>query len=117
MAAAVLVASILGCTGAAGLKDYKLTVSPTTLKMGENELELVVTDAQGRPATDLSVSFDCVHRTMEMEKQVVAASHTGEGRYRGKVAIAMAGSWAILVDVSRGGQRLGRQEFSFEVKP
>ena len=113
----LFLALIASCTGAPGLGKYKLSLSPSALKVGENAIDLLVTDGQGNPATDLTISFAVVHRTMEMAKQVVAASHKGDGHYQGIITIAHSGSWVVFVDAVQGGQRLGRREFGFDIGP
>ncbi len=94
------------------LGDLTLKLSPTGLVVGMNEVDLTITDASGKAVTDAAVTFDVVHLTMAMPKNLVSAAHGGGGHYVGTVKVAMAGDWAIFVEVERGGRSLGRVEFT-----
>ena len=94
------------------LGDLTLKLSPTTLVVGMNEVDLAITDAAGKAVTDATVTFDVVHLTMAMPKNLVSASHQGGGLYMGTVKVAMAGDWAFFVEVERGDRSLGRVEFN-----
>ncbi len=118
MLGAILLMSVLilftSCGGGpAGQKlgDLTLKLSPTSLVVGTNEVDLAITDAAGKAVTDATITFDVVHLTMAMPKNLVSAAHRGGGHYVGTVKVAMGGDWAIFVEVERGGRSLGRVEF------
>ena len=85
------------------LGDLTLKLSPTTMVVGMNEVDLAITDAAGKAVTDATVTFDVVHLTMAIPKNLVSVAHQGGSRYVGTVKVAMGGDWAIFVEMERGG--------------
>ena len=71
---------------------------------GDNTLEVFVTDANGRPISDATLSFDIDMTNMSHGKNVVTASSLGEGRYSGEVFFLMPGPWRVIVGIERAGQ-------------
>ena len=116
MSVLILFASCGGGPAQQKLGDLTLKLSPTTLVVGANEVDLAITDAAGQVVTDATVTFDVVHQTMAMPKNLVSVSHRGDGHYVGTVKAAMDGYWAIFVEVERGGRSLGRVEFKVLVR-
>jgi hypothetical protein len=71
---------------------------------GDNTLEALVTDSQGQPITDATVSFDMNMTNMNHGKNVVTATALGGGRYSGAVHFLMPGPWRVIVGIERAGQ-------------
>jgi len=71
---------------------------------GENTFETFVTDANGQPIIDAKISFDIDMTNMSHGKNVVEATSTGEGHYKGNVHFLMSGPWRVLVAIERAGQ-------------
>lgn len=71
---------------------------------GDNALEVFVTDANGQPISDGTLSFDIDMTNMSHGKNVVTASSLGEGRYGAEVHFLMPGPWRVIVDIERAGQ-------------
>ena len=112
----VLLVFLGACGSSSEVGGLRLSLSPTSLQVGDNQVEVAIVDPQGKAVSDAEVSLEAVHKTMRMERNVVNCSGGEEGRYQGTVKTAHSGSWVILVEVSRGGRRLGRAEFPVEVK-
>lgn len=79
---------------------------------GENTFEATVEDASGNPVTDATVTAEFFMPAMpEMKMPAMRNSttltHDGEGRYRGRGQVMMAGAWDVTVTVRRGEQVLG----------
>jgi len=84
--------------------SVRLLTDPSPPIRGNNNLEAIVTDAEGNPISDATVSFDIDMTNMSHGKKVVTASPLGEGRYSGKVSFLMAGPWRVIVSVECEGQ-------------
>jgi hypothetical protein len=78
--------------------------NPTTPLRGDNTFEAFVTDANGQPITDATVSFDINMTNMNHGKNVVTASSLGDGHYNGDVFFLMPGPWRVIVGIEREGQ-------------
>jgi hypothetical protein len=78
--------------------------NPTLPVRGDNTFEAFVTDANGQPITNATISFDINMTNMNHGKNVVTASPLGNGRYSGVMHFLMAGPWRVIVDIDRAGQ-------------
>src|SRR5207247_9597098 len=103
--------------GAASREELDITFrsQPDPPKMGDNQLEVIVKDASGKPIEDAEVSvqfFMAAMPTMNMPamRNEVKLSSAGDGIYRGTSQVTMAGRWDASVTVTRGGQRLGSKQ-------
>lgn len=79
--------------------------APAQPNRGQVSLEAAITDADGRPVSDATVTFDLNMTNMNHGRNVVAASPTGNGRYAGEVFFMMPGPWRVIVGIDRGGQQ------------
>src|SRR5439155_22586024 len=94
---------------------------PDPPKTGDNQFEVVVKDASGKPIDDAEVTvqlFMPAMPTMNMPAMHGEAklSPAGNGAYRGTGQVMMAGHWDAAVIVSRGGQRLGTKQLPLVAK-
>ncbi|MBI2303162.1 MAG: FixH family protein [Chloroflexi bacterium] len=112
----VLILSLLLLLVACSTGGLKLSLGSSTLPIGENQVDLYLTDDSGKPVTDATVTFDVVHTTMRMEKNLVSTTNKGDGHYVGTVKFTMAGSWIIFVDGKWGDKPLGRHEVKVTIK-
>jgi hypothetical protein len=78
--------------------------NPTSPIRGNNTFEAFVTDANGQPITDATVTFDINMTNMNHGKNVVTASSLGDGHYSGDVHFLMSGPWRVIVGIERAGQ-------------
>jgi RND family efflux transporter MFP subunit len=95
--------------------DIAFRTVPEPPKIGENQFEVVVKDAGGKPIADADVSvqfFMAAMPTMNMPamRNEVKLSGVGAGVYRGTGQVMMAGRWSATVTVVRGGQRVGSRQ-------
>ena len=84
---------------------------PDPPKTGDNQLEVTVKDAGGKPIDEAEVTvqfFMPAMPTMNMPamRSDATLSPAGGGTYRGAGQVMMAGRWDVTVTVTRGGQRL-----------
>jgi len=104
--------------------DQGLTVAFRTLESptkGDNEVEAVVRQADGKPVTDVTVAATFgmpAMPSMNMPEMHSTASltHQGEGRYTGTGELMMAGTWNVTVTVSRDGRQVGSSRFTLLAK-
>ncbi len=95
--------------------DIRFHSVPDPAKVGENQFEVMVKDATGKPVDGADVSiqfFMAAMPTMNMPamRNEVKLSPAGGGVYRGTGQVMMAGRWDASVTVMRGGQRLGTKQ-------
>ncbi len=88
---------------------------------GDNKVEVVVKQPDGKPVTDAQVAVTFRMPAMpsmnmpEMHSTVSLGSQ-GDGRYVGTGQLAMTGSWNVAVTVSRDGAQLGSSRFTLQAK-
>jgi nitrogen fixation protein FixH len=97
--------------------DVTLRIQPDPPKVGQNQLDVTVKDAAGKPIDDAHVSVQFympAMPTMNMPamRNDVTLSPAGGGVYRGSGEIMMAGRWDATVMVTRGGQRLASKQIA-----
>jgi nitrogen fixation protein FixH len=104
-------------TAAAAAAGTQITFRtlPDPPKIGDNQMEVTVTDAAGTPidAAEVSVQFFMpAMPTMNMPamRSEAKLAPAGGGVYRGSGQVMMAGRWDATVTVVRGGQRLGTKQ-------
>ena len=104
-----------GSTPSSSQLDIAFRITPDPPKTGDNQMEVVVKDAAGKPidGADVSVQFFMpAMPTMNMPsmKNETKLAPAGGGLYRGPGQVMMAGQWQATVTVMRGGQRLGSKQ-------
>lgn len=77
---------------------------PNPPSRGDNTLEALVTDSNGQPITDATISFDIDMTNMSHGRNVTAASSLGDGRYSAEVHFLMPGPWRVIVGIESAGQ-------------
>jgi hypothetical protein len=130
---ALAIAFVLGGTpagaaqtlGTASSQKQKLTITlknqPNPAKTGENNFEVTVKDAAGKPVTDADVALAFYMPAMpqmkmaEMKNNVPLKRETG-GLYRGTGQVMMAGTWEVTVVVTRSGKEIGTQKLKLTAK-
>ena len=90
---------------------------PDPARTGDNTFEARVADASGQAVTDAEVLVQLFmpampSMSMPAMRGDAKLPHAGGGVYRGPGQVAMAGRWDVTVTVSRGGARLGSQQFA-----
>jgi len=125
LAAAVLLGTACGQgpassahTDASGLTIAFRSLSPPV--KGDNRVEAVITQ-DGQPVADATVAATFrmpampsmnmpeMHTTMTLE-------HQDGGRYVGDGQLSMAGTWNVMVTVSRGDIELGSSRFTLQAE-
>jgi len=114
-----------GATGAVPTTPSQLDISVRTVPdpptTGENQFQVTVKDAGGRPVDGADVAlqfFMPAMPTMNMPamRNEIKLSAAGGGLYRGPGQVLMAGRWETTVVVSKNGQRLGTKQLPVVAK-
>ena len=103
-----------------GAADISFTSEPPIPVMGENAFEVMVMQ-DGKPVNDAQVSVEFQMPAMpamnmaEMKNKTELAP-AGNGVYRGKGQVMMAGDWNVTVMAMRNGQELGTKQLTVTAK-
>jgi Cu(I)/Ag(I) efflux system membrane fusion protein len=87
-------------------------VAPAELRVGENEMEVVLRDAQGRPVEDAHVSVEVRMHAMGAMPAMGGPAKVealGDGRYAAQFRLEMGGTWLVGIQAHRpsGGSLAG----------
>lgn len=108
-----------GTTTGAGMEiEFRSESDPP--KSGDNGFEVMV-KKDGAAVSDAKVTAvfsmpAMPSMNMPAMRSDADLAHEGEGRYRGTGQLSMAGTWNVLVTVSRGGEELGTKTLSIVAK-
>lgn len=86
------------------------TLTPDTPVVGDNTLDVTVTDASGKPVTGLKLAATVAMVSMDMGTAHPPVTEIGGGKYQTKVNFSMAGPWRVTV-AGDGGKV--KQSFDF----
>ena len=73
------------------------TLKPAAPQTGDNTLDLMVTDATGKPVTGLKLTTSVAMTSMDMGTTHPAFTEIGGGHYTAKVSFGMDGPWRVIV--------------------
>jgi Cu(I)/Ag(I) efflux system membrane fusion protein/cobalt-zinc-cadmium efflux system membrane fusion protein len=107
-------------TSAEGL-NIRYQSRPDPPETGSNAIEVIVTDRNGAPVTDATVTAvfsmpAMPAMNMPAMRSDAPLNHAGNGTYRGTGQLSMGGTWNVNVTVSRGTETLGTSRFSIVAK-
>ena len=111
-------------TSSAKAKPAQLNImlmKPTAATTGDNQFEVMVKGADGKPVADADVSLGFYMAAMpamkmpEM-KNTVTLKHESGGVYRGSGQVMMAGQWDVTIVVKRNGQQIGTKKVKLTAK-
>ena len=98
-----------------------MLMKPAAAKTGDNQFEVMVKDAMGKPVTKADVSLLFVMPAMpamkmaEM-KNTVKLMAMKDGMYSGQGNVMMAGTWNVTIDVMQNGKSLGQKKVTVTAK-
>ena len=90
-----------------------MLMQPTAAKTGDNQFEVMVKGADGKPISDADVSVVLVMpktATMAEMRNEVKLKATGNGMYTGSGNVMMAGKWTTTVMVMKNGKDIGEKK-------
>lgn len=73
------------------------TVHPGTPQVGDNTIDLVITDGSGKPVSGLKLTARVAITTMDMGTARPAVKNLGNGHYRVGAKFSMNGPWRVTV--------------------
>ncbi len=88
-------------------QHWKVEAKVTTAGDGDAGLVIDAHDAAGLPLAGMNASARFERPTDRRLDQPVAVSEKGPGRFRGSAKIS-SGQWDLVIELSRGGERLFR---------
>jgi hypothetical protein len=93
------------------------TSVPVQPQAGDNAVSILLTDTDGKPISDASVTatyFMPAMPSMNMPemRDSFALSPEGDGRYAGNVRLSMGGTWIVTVVAKRGEEPVARKMFN-----
>ena len=90
---------------------------PDPPRSGDNTFEVNVTQPDGSPVIDATVTTvfsmpAMPSMNMPAMRSVATLTSQSAGRYRGTGQLSMGGTWNVLITVARGSEELGRKNLS-----
>lgn len=98
-----------------------MLMKPTAAKTGDNQFEVMVNGADGKPIADAEVSVMLVMPAMPAMKMAemhnkIMLKPAAAGTYTGTGQVMMAGKWNVTVSVKQGGKELGQKKVTLTAK-
>ena len=96
-----------------------MLMQPTAAKTGENQFEVMVKGADGKPISDADVSVILLMpktATMAEMRNEVKLKPSGNGMYMGAGNVMMAGKWTTTVMVMKNGKDIGQKKVILTAK-
>ena len=75
---------------------------------GAAAIAVALHDAAGRPVNSVDVSARLVHPADARHDHDIALQAAGDGLYKGQTDAALSAQWDLVIEVTRGGERLFR---------
>ncbi len=101
----------------AGNYQVKIAVDPAKPRTGSNTLWLQLRDTTGAPVTGARIEAVAVMPAMGSMPEMrapVEITHRGNGLYRGRFELSMAGAWPLTVTIKSAAQ--GNAALQFDLK-
>ena len=83
--------------------NIKVETNPTPAVMGDMEVVLTITDADGQPIEGATVDVSAKHTDMSGMDMGGTATDQGSGRYSINANFSMSGNWKLTVYVRKDG--------------
>jgi len=83
--------------------NIKIETDPSPAIMGDMELVLNITDANGNPIEGATVDVSADHTDMSGMNMSGLATDQGGGRYSIKANFSMSGNWKVTVYIRKDG--------------
>jgi nitrogen fixation protein FixH len=98
-----------------------MLMQPKDVKTGDNEFEVMVKGADGKPLSDADVSVLFVMPAMPAMKMAAMRSEvklkpSNPGMYMGSGNVMMVGQWNVTVSVKHAGKEVGRKTLTLTAK-
>jgi copper transport protein len=88
-----------GYTARAEAQGYHLTLVATHAAIGENRIDLYLTDGQGKAVNAQEAEMSFALPELGVEALRAAAAAVAPGHFRGRIDLPLAGSWQVQADL------------------
>ena len=95
--------------------NVKIETDPSPAIMGDMELVLNITDANGNPIEGATVDVSADHTDMSGMNMSGLATDQGGGRYSIKANFSMSGNWKVTVYIRKDGLDY-KEDIDFKVQ-
>ena len=95
--------------------NIKMETDPSPAIMGDMELVLNITDANGNPIEGATVDVSADHTDMSGMNMSGLATDQGGGRYSIKANFSMSGNWKVTVYIRKDGLDY-KEDIDFKVQ-
>jgi hypothetical protein len=95
--------------------NIKIETDPSPAIMGDMELVLNITDANGNPIESATVDVSADHTDMSGMNMSGLATDQGGGRYSIKANFSMSGNWKVTVYIRKDGLDY-KEDIDFKVQ-
>ena len=95
--------------------NIKMETDPSPAVMGDMELVLNITDANGNPIEGATVDVSADHTDMSGMNMSGLATEQGGGRYSIKANFSMSGNWKVTVYIRKDGLDY-KEDIDFKVQ-
>ena len=96
----------------AGDLALAFSTNPSPVRIGENHIQLIVSNQQGKPVSPAQVQLTFTMPMPGMLPATVPMTSRVEGTYEANVNLGMAGQWDLTILIQRAGQPDIREMFS-----
>jgi RND family efflux transporter MFP subunit len=88
------------------------TTNPSPVRIGENDIQVTVSNQQGKPVSPAQVQLTFTMPMPGMLPATVPMTSRAEGTYEATVNLGMAGQWDLTILIQRAGQPDIQETFS-----
>ncbi|MDT3776687.1 FixH family protein [Nitrospira sp. MA-1] len=96
----------------AGDLALALSTNPSPARIGENRIQVIVSNQQGKPVSPVQVQLTFTMPMPGMRPATVPMTARAEGTYEATVNLGMAGQWDLTILIHRAGQPDIQETFS-----
>ena len=96
-----------------------MLMKPAAVKSGDNQFEVMVKGADGKPIKDADVSILFVMpktATMAEMRNEVKLKPSGDGMYMGMGNVGMSGKWTVTISAKQGSKEIGQKKLTLTAK-
>jgi copper transport protein len=86
-------------TAHAAAQGYRLVLVTSPAAIGDNRIDLYLTDEQGKPVDAQEAEMSFALPDLDVEALRAAAAAVAPGHFRGRVDLPLAGDWHVQADV------------------
>jgi nitrogen fixation protein FixH len=99
-------------------RNWQVNAALTPMTGAPTQIELSARDAADQPLTGIEANIALIHPNDRRRDRPVPMQANGPGRFHGTIAAA-PGQWDLVIELSRGGERLfrSRERIILKINP